>query len=420
MFTTPWTAEDTRRAIDMIRDGATLDEVSGSLGRTEAGVRKHLAAAGCSVTALRTGQRAEASAPRPVAQTATLDPWVKPREADKPDDADPRRDPALHVPTAPHGYHLRGVSTLVNGEGVPVQQWIKTTQDREQDKLDALLDAIRSLPDSFRAAHKPQRGPDRCDGDLLCVYPVADPHIGMYSWHRETGADYDIAIAEQLHVEAIRRLTSVAPSAKQALVIDVGDFFHCDSDLARTERAGNTLDTDKRWSKVLRVGVRVMRAMIDAALAKHESVRVICEIGNHDPRSSLMLALALDAFYGSDSRVAVDTSEEPFHWHRFGKCLIGVTHGADTKPAQLAGIMATDRPEDWGATKHRYWYTGHVHRESAQEFPGCVVESFRTLAPRDAWAHRMGYRGDRDMRVDVLHREHGRITRHICGVEQLA
>lgn len=332
----------------------------------------------------------------------------------------PRVNPALHVPLAPTGYHLRGVSTLLDGEGNPVQQWVKTTQDPTQHRLDALLDAIRDLPDSFREAHAPKPAPSHLDADLLCVYPVADVHLGMYAWREETGADYDIKIAERLHTEAIDRLVAAAPNAKQSVILGLGDFFHCDSNLARTGRSGNPLDTDTRWQLVLRVGVRMMRAMIDAALRKHEQVRVVIEIGNHDDYSAVMLSMALEAFYDRDDRVTVDTSPEPFHWHRFGKCLIGVTHGDQAKIEQLPGLMAAMRAADWGQTKHRYWYTGHIHNEKVREFPGCVVEAFRSLAPADAWAHRAGYRADRDMRVDVLHREHGRITRHILGVEQVS
>lgn len=332
---------------------------------------------------------------------------------------DPRKDPALHAPKAPAGYHLRGVSTLLDGAGNPVQTWVKTTQDRAAVNLEALLEAIKSLPDSFRETHRPNAAPAHLDADLLCVYPIGDSHFGMYAWRDECGASYDLEIAERLHCEAIARLSASAPPAKHALLISLGDFFHCDSNLARTARSGAPLDTDTRWQLVLKSGVRAFRRMVDVALEKHEQVRVICEIGNHDDYSAVMLAMAMDAFYERDERVTVDTSPEPFHYHRFGKCFIGVTHGSECKPGELPGIMAADRPADWGQTKHRYWYTGHVHTEQVREHPGCVVESFRTLAPRDAWAHRSGYRADRDMRVDVLHREWGRITRNMLGIEQL-
>jgi hypothetical protein len=82
--------------------------------------------------------------------------------------------------------------------------------------------------------------------------------------------------------------------------------------------------------------------------------------------------------------------------------------------------MAADRAEDWGQTKHRYWYTGHVHNQTVTELPGVVCESFRTLAARDAWASGAGYRAGRDMRAIVLDREHGEVERHRVDVGMLA
>jgi hypothetical protein len=96
-----------------------------------------------------------------------------------------------------------------------------------------------------------------------------------------------------------------------------------------------------------------------------------------------------------------------------------MTHGHRVKARELVGVMATDMAEAWGRTKHRMWYTGHVHHESVKEFPGCVVESFRTLAAKDAWHHAQGYRARRGAVADVWHRTRGKILRHEIGVEEL-
>lgn len=322
-------------------------------------------------------------------------------------ESDPRKDPALHAPQAPKGYHLRGVSTLLDGAGNPVQQWVKTTQDKDADNLDRLLDALKSLPENYSQHHEPVKPPEHTMADLLAVYPVGDPHLGMFAWCEETGANYDVRIAERLHVQAIKHLVAGAPAAKQALVISLGDFFHVNNDLARTERNGNPLDTDSRFAKVLRVGVGMFTAMIDAALEKHDRVRVICEVGNHDAQASMMLALAMDTFYARDERVSVDTSPARFHYHRFGKCLFGTTHGDGAKADRLPQIMASDRAPDWGQTTYRKWFVGHVHTDRVLCYPGCRVEHYRTLAGRDAWAHGEGYRSDRGMGVEYYHREHG-------------
>jgi hypothetical protein len=85
----------------------------------------------------------------------------------------------------------------------------------------------------------------------------------------------------------------------------------------------------------------------------------------------------------------------------------------------LPGVMAADRAEEWGQTKHRYWYTGHVHHTAVKEFPGVVCESFRTLAAKDAYAAGHGYRAGRDMRCIVLHKDHGEVARYRCDISML-
>lgn len=323
----------------------------------------------------------------------------------------------------PAGHAARGVSTLYRmADGTaptPVLQWVKT-RATEQDRYDAMLEALESLADEWRGKADPVDPQSISDDDLLCVYPMGDPHLGMYAWAAETGADFDLEIAEDHLVSAVDHLVGLAPSATEALIINLGDFFHTDNNSNRTTRSNNALDVDTRWAKVLSVGIRTMRRCIDRALERHQRVRVINEIGNHDDHSAVMLSLALAQFYEREPRVAIDTSPDQFHWHRFGRCLIGTTHGHMTKPEQLMGVMANDRAEDWGETLYRYFYCGHVHHDSLRELPGLYVETFRTLATRDKWTHGSGYRSGQDMKLDILHRKYGRINRHIVGISQIA
>lgn len=322
------------------------------------------------------------------------------------------------VHPAPAGFSVKGVSTLYGNDGTVRGQWVKTAADRES-QLAALFDAVQSIVEPFRGRSDETKAPKHGDESLLAVYPMGDPHFGLFAWADECGEQFDLATAEANLVAAVDKLVGLAPAAKQALVINLGDFFHADNSSNRTSRSGHALDVDGRWQQILAVGIRAMRRCIDRALEKHESVRVINAIGNHDDHSAIVLSLCLAGYYENNPRVTIDTSPSPFHWLRFGACLLGVTHGDSAKFADLPGIMAHDRAEDWGQTKHRFWYCGHVHHDSLKEFPGVTVETFRTLAARDAWHHRSGYRSGRDMKLDILHRDHGRIARHIVGIDRI-
>lgn len=319
----------------------------------------------------------------------------------------------------PEGFHVKGTSTLYGADGEIRGQWVKTARDPD-DKLARLAEAVQRLAEPFAGASEPIAAPRAMlDSDLLAVYPMGDPHFGMLAWAGETGEDFDLKVAESDLVQGADMLVSLAPPAEEALVINLGDFFHTDNTQNRTTRSGHALDVDSRWAKILSVGIRAMRRVIDRALEKHARVRVICEIGNHDDHSAIMLALCLSNFYEREPRVVVDTSAEKYHWHRFGTVLIGVTHGDSVKPAELPAIMAYDRAKDWGETEHRFWYTGHVHHESVKEYRGVTVETFRTLAARDQWHHAAGYRAGRDLRLDVLHKRFGLINRHVVGISAI-
>lgn len=319
------------------------------------------------------------------------------------------------VPTEilPEGHYYKGVSTCVDGEGNVITQWLKTAKGHEPPEA-VLARLLERVPRTVMARPGKVRKPShKLDPDLLAVYPMGDPHIGLLGWAPEVGTDFDLSIAETLLQKAIDELVMDKPSAKYALIANLGDFFHADNQDNKTSRSGHELDVDGRWSKVLQVGLNIMIYLVDRALTAHEKVFVINEIGNHDDHSAVFLSVALGAYYANEPRVQIDMSPARFHYHVFGNNLIGITHGHSVKHQDLESIMATDRPKDWGNTRHRYWYCGHIHTTRRYEFRGCLVETFRTLAGPDAWTSESGYRSGRDMNRIVLHREHGEISRSI-------
>lgn len=329
-----------------------------------------------------------------------------------------RRDPELHHSEAPPGYRLRGVSTLRDGNGRVVQSWTKTTKgpDLPGELLDAFRAAVEDKPPATAEPVPPPRASGR---DLMTVYPMGDPHIGMLAWHAETGEDFDLPTAVRHLTEATQRLVSLAPESERAAVVNLGDFFHSDDTTATTRRSGHRLDVDTRWGKILHAGVAAMVACVDAALAKHRHVEVVNAIGNHDDHSAVMLSVCLEHHYSEEPRVTIHTDPAKFHYIEHGMVLLGITHGDTCKAQALPGVMATDQAEAWGRTRYRYWLTGHIHHETRKEHPGCIVESFRTLAGKDAYHAAHGYRAGRSMVCDVYHAEYGRIMRHEVGVEVL-
>lgn len=309
----------------------------------------------------------------------------------------------------PEGFHL-GKVTIQRGAGGEIERtWERMCAD-DQHRMEIMRQAIEAMAKDLPRV-SPIALPNIDRPDLMCVYPFGDPHVGMYSWAAETGDDWDLELAEQIHCDAMHLVVSATPKSRYGWVLNLGDLFHYDSLEAKTPRSGHFLDADGRYAKMVQVGIRMMRRCIDTALQKHEIVFVNNMPGNHDETGALWLSQALQLVYENEPRVMIETSPSVFAYRRFGKVLLGSHHGHTCKPDKLPLVMATDMAKDWGEALHRHWLTGHIHHEMRKEFGGCTVESFNTLAAKDAYAHTGGWRSARSLTSLVYHEEFGEVGR---------
>lgn len=321
------------------------------------------------------------------------------------------------VHTVPDGYLVKGVSTYYNKDGKAAGQWVKSSIDSER-QLEIMREAIEALCKDVKPVD-PVAFNCEVLSDLMTVYPIGDAHIGMRSWHEECGEDWDLSIAEDKFNKVFHRLINSSPSTQEAVIINLGDWFHADNVDGVTERSGHKLDMDGRYAKMIRVGMRIIRQIIHYALTNHERVLVINAIGNHDDTGAMWLSSALENIYENEPRIIVDSSPTPFHYVRFGKVLIGAHHGHTCKSDKLPLVMATDRAKDWGECEYRYWHTGHIHHDTLKEYPGVKVESFRTIAAKDAYATWNGYRSGQDSKAIVYHKDFGEVERHTVNLRMV-
>ena len=319
--------------------------------------------------------------------------------------------------TVPIGFKVKGVSTLYNTKGEVASQWVKSTAD-DQAMESAMQEFAATLAEGVKGLSGITPAPKHCDDALLCVIPIGDPHFGLRVWAQEGGDNFDLDMAERLTCGAIDRLINSAPAAKTAMLLNLGDHFHSDNQ-SNTTTAGTVVDVDGRWAKIQQIGLRSMLYCIRRLLEKHETVIFRINRGNHDKHSSYALALMISCYFHDEPRVQVDLSPAAAYYYQFGRNLIASTHGDTMKGPAMMGVMAADQPKMWGDTKHRYWYVGHVHHVDKKEYPGGIVEYFRTLAAGDAWHNGQGYRSGRDMCLIVHHKEHGEVERHRCDVGML-
>jgi hypothetical protein len=308
------------------------------------------------------------------------------------------------------GFGITKVSTLYNGEGVPTAQWVQQKPDAAE-REEAFKAFVEGLIEPIKGLSPIVQAPPVSDTDLLAVYPIGDHHFGMRADPDETGDPYDCNIARDRLLGAVDRLVTSAPAADEALLLNLGDFFHANDSKDATPESGNRLDVDTRFGQVMFRGGELLVHCVLRLLEKHRTVRVWNMRGNHDPDAAMALTMAIAFYFHNEPRVVVDMGSSLYKFHRFGKNLIASHHGHGAKPNELPLLMAVDRPEDWAATTHRVWHCGHIHHKTLKEHPGVDVETHRCLAGTDAWHAGKGYRSKRDMSVIIYHREHGEIQR---------
>jgi hypothetical protein len=326
--------------------------------------------------------------------------WVKQHKASGP------------VFTMPPGQVLKGASAFVDGEGRIRHQWIKTKNDS------ITPDLVAALKTEF-AAYKGRAvlvpSPRKVERDLLNVYPIADPHLGMLAWKPQTGADSDLKIMSRRLITAATQIVSDAPRARQGLIVNLGDWYHANDQRNVTPRSQHQLDVDGRWFKVLQAGVQVFIRVIDLALAKHERVEVVTIPGNHDPEAACALALALSAFYHRNKRVTVAFPAD-IYYRRFGATLFGAAHGDKMPPGRMAWAMAVDQREAWGQTPYHWFMYGHIHKDKSDTHGDVRVESFSTIADKDNHAFGGGWRNSQSLRVVTLHKREGEKSRQSVNI----
>lgn len=318
---------------------------------------------------------------------------------------------------APDGFLVKGVSTYYNAEGKPTGQWIKTNIDQER-QAELMREAVAAMVTEIRP-EKLVPAPQHTLEQLLNCYVITDYHLGAKAWGEETGADWDLHIAEDTLVRWFGSAIAMAPDAKVGVFAQLGDLAHFDGILAVTPTSGHVLDADTRFQKLVRVLIRVIRRVTAMLLAKHEQVHLLMAEGNHDLASSAWLRELFAALYADEPRVTVETRPDPYYCIEHGQTSLFFHHGHKKKMDALETVFIAKFRDVFGRTRHSYAHTGHLHHDVLRETNTMKIEQHRTLAAPDSHASRGGWMSGRDAKVITYHREFGEVCRNTVSVDML-
>lgn len=306
------------------------------------------------------------------------------------------------------GFAVTGISTYRRTDDGG--QWIKESRDKNEQ-----AELMREIVEAMKA-EIPREEPELplpldTDENLLNCFVITDYHLGMNAWGEETGADWDVNIAEQLLVDWFKAAIRSAPQAGTAILAQLGDFLHWDGLDPLTPASKNVLDGDTRKRKIVRVAISVIRRVVKMLLKTHDHVHMIMAEGNHDPDASIWLSEWLYAHYSDEPRITVDVTADIFYCYQHGKTSLFFHHGHKRKVPNIDDVFVAKYREIYGSTAHSYAHTGHLHNDRLLETNLMLVEQHRTLAAPDSYATRGGWISGRSAKVITYHKEHGEVGR---------
>lgn len=325
----------------------------------------------------------------------------------------------------PDPFILKGQSVCsridpATGERTPIIVWDKTKID-DLEWLEAVKEGVAAfIADQDPIIIPPQPKDEEVDTDIIPWIQIGDAHLGMLAHEAETGANFDLKIAQRELLTAIAMLIEDLPRVERLVINDLGDFTHYENMSGTTEASGHALDLDGRFPKMIKVYSLIMRQVIEMALTKADHVDVIVNQGNHSRTNDLWMAELLRVAYGHTGRVHVLNNDSVFIGYRMGRTLVMTHHSDKCKPKDLAHVMTTDFRRDWGEADYCYIDIGHIHHNMvSKEHPGVQIESWNILAPRDKWAHENGYRSRQSISVVFRSRQYGEVGRRMLPLRQV-
>lgn len=329
--------------------------------------------------------------------------------------------PDGYSPVAPTGWSSIFKTVQYNGKGDIVQTW-----DRVKPDEMAIEQLFRFLSDRTPVLETVIDAPEEADDDLMLEWLLMDHHIGLHSYGKETGADYDTKIATDLIIKAARKIFSTHQQVGKAVIVLGGDNIHSDSRANVTEKSKHNLDVDSRYQKTIKAAYCAMTTSIDIALANAKTVDVIVLSGNHDYHTAICLAVILAAHYRNNERVRIDTTPTKHKFLQFGNTYFMYTHGDTGSNNRLATYLMNHiiRKGIQGINR-MFVRKGHLHKNGRMTPPGLtdedgvIVELFPTMCAPDSYAHEYAFQSARSTVANIWHCKYGQRSRMEIGVKEL-
>jgi len=305
------------------------------------------------------------------------------------------------------------MTSKVNGYPVTIQNFqVKVRLEKRLQNIreKAIGELFREMCETYEPPildWMPETPQEHHENNLFEV-SIFDLHMGKLAWGGETGENFDTKIARKRFLYTIETLIHRASVFEYSRILfPVGsDFFNSDT-MENTTTKGTPQDEDLRWQKTFSVGVKLLIDAISMLKQAGVPVDVLVIPGNHDFERSFYMGAYLEAWFNNDPIVNINNGASPRKFYRFGKVLLGLTHGSEEKEASLPLLMATDlesKPH-WTDTTYHEWHIGHIHRKRNMQYTvldktrtvnedlGVTIRYLSSLTGTEEWHHKKGFVG---------------------------
>jgi hypothetical protein len=247
------------------------------------------------------------------------------------------------------------------------------------------------------------------DPHLLVIDP-ADIHLNKLARAIETGDEYNHNIAFKRVKEAVIWLLnrSKGYQVEKILLIIGNDILHVDTK-SNTTTGGTHQDVSLMWYDAFKLAQQLLVECIEI-LMQVAPLHVVFNPSNHDNMSGFYLAQVVEAWFSRCSGISFDITPSHRKYYKYHNNLIGSTHGDGAREQDLPLLMAHESP-DWSSTKHRYFYTHHIHHKKSKDYLSVNVEAMRSPSGADSWHHKSGYQhAPKGVDAFIHHPVYGRVA----------
>jgi hypothetical protein len=257
-------------------------------------------------------------------------------------------------------------------------------------KVVSLETALEIAKDVFKSNIQPlkvekSKKKSELDSDRLMFIPQIEAHLGKISEEIETGVNYNHEVVE----ERVRKVFEEAISLQEreqcdrCLVVVGGDFFNSESN-GQTS-SGTQQQNDVRYKEMFNIGLKLYLEGLLALKEHFNNVDVKICAGNHARAMEHFLYIALSCYFANDDKIKFCEDYKDTQSYVFGNVGLFFNHG-DPNQKRLVASIPAEFYEDYGKTKFRYLFLGHLHKlEVINSENGITVHRVPAICENDNW-----------------------------------